>query len=139
MDAVATFNAVRKRFHTEVAKPRDLRVFHDNQPTETVASGCHLQIDVDGPGQMVAAAGPGGSRWRTSCRAMVTLWVPAANGDDEALLELGNAIKAAFRGVILTDPFVYFEMEPEFVGRAVREGAHCQRLMSIPFEAEEIA
>jgi hypothetical protein len=137
MDTAATFAAVRERFETEVATPQNLTVHHDNAPAAVAQSDCILQLDLDGPGRVVAAGGPGASRWRTTGRAIATLRVPASVGDDR-LMEIGDAIKAAFRGVVLTVPLVYFPMEPEFVGRAARDGAHCLRTMSIPFEAEQL-
>ena len=90
-------NAIRTRFGTEVATTESLVTIYDNDPTSPPTDGsawCRLSIRRSDTEQV--ETGP--SSFRRHGRVYAQLFGPVEKGDGE-LLELADAIVAAFEGV----------------------------------------
>lgn len=90
-------NAVRERFGAEVEEAQSLRVLYDNDPASPPTDGsvwCRCTIKRTDTEQI--EAGP--TSFRKHGRVYAQLFAAPETGDGD-LLELANAIEAAFQGV----------------------------------------
>jgi hypothetical protein len=134
MSYAEVFQAVRDRFVDEVATPNGMTVLHDNAPSQSISSPWY-RLEVQTTGTEQIACGPAtGRRYRITGQCIVTMAARVEQGDG-ALLAIGDLIVAAFRGVQLDSPIIYFGA-PSIVGSAARDEAWFQRAMNIPFEAD---
>lgn len=132
----AVVEAVRQRWVDEIETPQGLDVVHDNAPAggEAKATRHEFAVVTDNPERQVASGEAGHRRYRIVGRGIATLRCGHEKGDAD-LLALGDAIRAAFRGVTNADPIIEYG-SPAFVGKLTRSDNGVARVMHIPFEAD---
>jgi len=135
MSQKAIANAVRGRFHNEVADPEELVVVYDNHRQDAVPrAGRWVRFTVR-LGETIQAtfANVGSRTFRTTGVAFAELYEPEGLGDG-AQLDLADTIVAAFRGVSLASPQLVFDSPS--VTEGTRDGAYWRRVVTIPFRAD---
>jgi hypothetical protein len=80
----------------------------------------------------------GQRRFRTIGSATAVLFMAGARGD-KAVLDLADAVVAAFRGVKLASPEVTFVPAPSIVGPGDQTDGWYARVVRIPFRFDEVA
>lgn len=127
--------AIRERFEDQVGTPNSLVVHYDNgPPQDRQQTWYRLTIGQQAP--ELAETGGATRRYRTQGVARIELHAPATKGDG-AMLTIADAITTAFRNVSLASPDLHF-LAPRLTGLPTRVDAWFQRVIEIPFWADEV-
>lgn len=136
MTASAIASAIRSRFQTLIAGPQNLLTFYDNQDESTAPPSerwCRVSV-LFGETRQASFAATGQRQYRTTGLCSVEIYHPIGGGDGQQLT-LADTIVAAFRGVGLSSPPIFFQSPSVTAG--FMDGPWWKRNVQITFSSDD--
>lgn len=109
----AAQEAIKAKFRTDVATPRNLVVGYDNMAFKPPQDGKTIFAEfsvLPGTTTQVTTGSPGSNRWRTPGIAQATIYAPVGSGD-KASIDLASFISGVFKGVATSSGVTYRSVE----------------------------